>query len=61
MPWTNLVAEVYIQIFYSIDKRDILTIECKMIISGPKSMRKVDGLSLNFIDFYVLLHHTTPQ
>jgi hypothetical protein len=36
-----------------IDKGDIPSIQCKMSLGGPKSMRKVDGLSLIFIDFYV--------
>jgi hypothetical protein len=35
-----------------IDEGDIPSIECKMSHRGPKSMRKVDGLSLNFINFY---------
>jgi hypothetical protein len=36
-----------------IDKRDISSIQCKTSLRGPKFMRKVDGLSLIFIDFYV--------
>jgi hypothetical protein len=36
-----------------IDKGVIPSIQCKMSLGGPKSMRKVDGLSLAFIDFYV--------
>jgi hypothetical protein len=36
-----------------IDKGDILSIQCKMSFRGPKYMRKEDGLSLVFIDFYV--------
>jgi hypothetical protein len=39
--------------FYMIDKMDILSIQCKMSLREPKSMREVDGLSLIFIDFYV--------
>jgi hypothetical protein len=35
-----------------IDRGDIPSIQCKMSLSGPGSMRKVDGLSLFFIDFY---------
>jgi hypothetical protein len=35
-----------------IDKGDILSIHCKLSLRGPKSVRKVDGLSLIFIDFY---------
>jgi hypothetical protein len=38
------------------DKGDIPFIQCKMNLGGPKSMRKVDGLSLMFIDFYVPAH-----
>jgi hypothetical protein len=37
-----------------IDKGDIPSIQCKMSLGGPKSMRKVDGLSFILIDFYVL-------
>jgi hypothetical protein len=36
-----------------IDEGDIPSIRCKMNIKRPKSMTKVDGLSLLFIDFYV--------
>jgi hypothetical protein len=36
-----------------IDKGDIPSIQCKMSLRGLKSMRKVDGLSLISIDFYV--------
>jgi hypothetical protein len=36
------------------DEGDILSIQCKMSLRGPKSMRQVGGLSLIFIDFYVL-------
>jgi hypothetical protein len=35
------------------DKGDIPFIQCKMSHWGPKSKRKVDGLSLILIDFYV--------
>jgi hypothetical protein len=35
------------------NKGDILSIQCKMSFRGPKSMKKVSGLSLIFIDFYV--------
>jgi hypothetical protein len=34
-------------------KGDILSIQCKMSLRGPKYMRKVDGLSLILIYFYV--------
>jgi hypothetical protein len=36
-----------------IDEGDIPSIHCKMSLRGPKSMRKVDDLSLIFIDYYV--------
>jgi hypothetical protein len=36
-----------------IDKGNIPSIQYKMSLRGPKSLRKVDGLSLRFIDFYV--------
>jgi hypothetical protein len=36
-----------------IDKGDILSIQCKKSLRGSQSMRKVDGLSLIFSDFYV--------
>jgi hypothetical protein len=39
-----------------IDKGDIPSIQCKMSLGGPTSMRKVDGLSLIFIDIYVPAH-----
>jgi hypothetical protein len=34
------------------DEGNIPPIQCKMSLRGSKSMRKVDGLSLIFIDFY---------
>jgi hypothetical protein len=36
-----------------IDEGDFPSVQCKMGLGGPKSMRKVDGLSLIFIDLYV--------
>jgi hypothetical protein len=36
-----------------IDKGVIPSIQCKMSLRRPKSMRKIDGPSLIFIDFYV--------
>jgi hypothetical protein len=36
-----------------IDEGDVPSIQCKMNLKGPKSMRKVDGLSHIFFDFYV--------
>jgi hypothetical protein len=49
----NPLIEDYTEILYIIDKGDIPSIQCKMSHEGPKSMRKVDGLSLILIDFYV--------
>jgi hypothetical protein len=49
----NPLIEDYTEIFYVIDKGDIPSIQFKMSLKGPKSMRKVDGQSLYFIDFYV--------
>jgi hypothetical protein len=36
-----------------INKGDIPSIQYKMGLRGPKSIRKVDDLILTFIDFYV--------
>jgi hypothetical protein len=36
-----------------IDKGDIPSIPCKMSLRMPKSVRKADGLSHIFTDFYV--------
>jgi hypothetical protein len=36
-----------------INERDIPSIQCKIGLRGPKSRRKVDGLSLIFVDFYI--------
>jgi hypothetical protein len=41
------------------DEKDVLSAECKISLNEPKSMRKVDSLSLMFIDFYVSAH--TPH
>jgi hypothetical protein len=46
-------AESYTQIFYMIDEEGVLSIQCKMSVRGPKSMRKTNGLILILIDFYV--------
>jgi hypothetical protein len=51
-PW-NPLTEDYTEIYYMIDEGDIPSIQCKMSLRGPKSMKKVDGLILIFIDFYV--------
>jgi hypothetical protein len=45
--------EIYTQIFYMIDEGDTPSIQYKMSLRGPNSMRKVDELSLIFIDFYI--------
>jgi hypothetical protein len=49
----NSLIEDYTWIFYKIDEGNILSIQCTISLRGPKSMRKVDGLSHIFIDFYV--------
>jgi hypothetical protein len=36
-----------------IDKGDIPSIQCKMSVREPKSIRKVDYLSFIFIVFYI--------
>jgi hypothetical protein len=36
-----------------IDEGDIPSILCKISLSGPKSVRKVDGLRLILINFYI--------
>jgi hypothetical protein len=48
-PPCNPLIEDYTEIFYKIDKGDILSIQCKMSLSLPKSMRKVDGLSHDLV------------
>jgi hypothetical protein len=49
----NPLIEVYTEIFYMIDEGDVPSVQCKMSLSGAKSMRKFDGLGLIFIEFYV--------
>jgi hypothetical protein len=49
----NPLVEYYTEMFCIIDKGDLPSIQCKMSLRGPKSMRKVDGLSLIFSDLYV--------
>jgi hypothetical protein len=46
----NPLIEDYTEIFYVIDEGDIPSIQCKMSLRGPKSIRKVDGLRLILID-----------
>jgi hypothetical protein len=46
----NPLIEDWTEIVYIIDEGDIPSVQFKMSLSGPKSIRKVDGLSL---DFYV--------
>jgi hypothetical protein len=36
-----------------IDKADVPSVQWKMRLRGPKTMRKVDGLNLIFIEFFV--------
>jgi hypothetical protein len=45
--------EDHTEIFYMIDEGVIRFIECKMNLRRHKSVRKVDGLSLILIDFYL--------
>jgi hypothetical protein len=47
----NPLLEDYTEIFYMIDNGDIPSIQGKMSLRKPKSMRKVDGLNLIFIEF----------
>jgi hypothetical protein len=47
------LIEDYTEIFYITDKRDISSIHSKMSLGGPRSMRKVNGMSYIFINFYV--------
>jgi hypothetical protein len=49
----NPLTENYSKIFYMINEGDIASIQCKMKVGGPKSTRKVNALSLPFVDFYV--------
>jgi hypothetical protein len=57
----NSLIEDYTEIFYMIDKGDIPAIHCKMSVSGPKSMRKADGLSLYIRWLLCSSAHTTFQ
>jgi hypothetical protein len=50
---SNPLVEDYTEIFSMIDEGDIPSIQCKMSLKGRRSMRKVGGLSLIFIDFDV--------
>jgi hypothetical protein len=45
--------EDYTEIFCMIDEEDVLSVQCKMNLRRPKSIRKVDGHGLIFIEFYV--------
>jgi hypothetical protein len=49
----NPLIEDYTQMLYMIDEGDFPSIQCKMSLRGPKSKRKIDGLCLIFVDFYV--------
>jgi hypothetical protein len=44
----NPLIEDYTKIFYIIDEEDVPSVESKMILKGPRSMRKVDGMSFMF-------------
>jgi hypothetical protein len=46
------LIEDYIEIVYMTDEGDILSTQCNMVLGGPKSMSKVDGLSLIFNNLY---------
>jgi hypothetical protein len=48
----NPLIEDYTEIFYKIDEEDGPFSEYKMSLRRPKSMRKVDDLSLTLIGFY---------
>jgi hypothetical protein len=55
----NSLIEDYTEIFCMVDEGDIPSIQYKIRLRKPKYIRKVDGLSLIFIDFYVPA--LTPQ
>jgi hypothetical protein len=56
----NRLIEDYTEIFYMTEEGDIPSIQYKMILRRPKSIRKVDGLSLFSIDFmFQRLHHVS--
>jgi hypothetical protein len=48
-----LLSKITPRYFTGLTKGDIPFIHCKMSLRGPESIRKVDGLRLIFIDFYV--------
>jgi hypothetical protein len=50
-PCTPLIED-YSEIFYILEG-DVPPVRCKMSLRGAKSMRKVYGLSLILIEFYV--------
>jgi hypothetical protein len=49
----NPLIEDYTEIFCMIDEGDIPSIQCTTSLRGPKSRRKVDGLSPIIIDFCI--------
>jgi hypothetical protein len=56
----NPLIEDYTQIFYMIEEGSVLPIQCKMSLRELKSMRKIDGLSLIYIDFmFQHSHHVS--
>jgi hypothetical protein len=49
----NPLIEDYTQLFYMIDERDVLSVECEVRLRLSTSMREVGGLSFIFSDFNV--------
>jgi hypothetical protein len=49
----NPFIKYYTEIIYMIGKGNVQSIQFKMNFAGPKSMSKVDDLSLSLIYFYV--------
>jgi hypothetical protein len=58
---SNPLIEDYTEIFYMAGEGDVPSVQCKMSLRRPKSMRKVDGLSLILIDFHVLAVRHGPR
>jgi hypothetical protein len=60
--------ENYAELFYMTGNEDAPPIQCKLSLRGPKCIRKVDGVNLIIIDFYIIgltprlnSTETTPQ
>jgi hypothetical protein len=49
----NPLVEDYTEMFHINDEGDIFSIQCQMSLRGSESTRRVDGLSLTFIDYNV--------